>query len=145
MYMFNRIHLYNNYLIHVIYVVLCSAVEPMTTLSWQLCNQACYQVGYGYIYIYILILQHNKHCMLITLQWTTITFIRTLIVYDVIVEYHRGLCLVLSFNEFVWTKGKLISCSLHYMIYIRHMKQIRYCTMKGDGGGCGMIEGCWQI
>ena len=43
MYMFNRIHLYNNYLIHVIYFVLCSAVEPMTTLSWQPCNQACYQ------------------------------------------------------------------------------------------------------
>ena len=48
MYMFNCIHLYNNYLIHVIYFVLCSAVEPMTTLSWQLCKQACYQVGYGY-------------------------------------------------------------------------------------------------
>ena len=45
--MFSRIHLYNNYLIHVIYFVLCSAVEPMTTLSWQLCKQACYQVGYG--------------------------------------------------------------------------------------------------
>ena len=45
--MFNRIHSYNNYLIHVIYFVLCSAVEPMTTMSWQLCKQACYQVGYG--------------------------------------------------------------------------------------------------
>ena len=48
MYMFNRIHSYNNYLIHVIYFVSCSAVEPMTTLSWQLCKQACYQVGYGW-------------------------------------------------------------------------------------------------
>ena len=36
----------NNYHIHVIYFVLCSAVEPMTTLSWQLCKQTCYQVGY---------------------------------------------------------------------------------------------------
>ena len=45
--MFNRIHSNNNYLIHVIYFVLCSAVEPMTTLSWQLCKQVCYQVGYG--------------------------------------------------------------------------------------------------
>ena len=44
--MFSRINVYNNYLIHVIYFVLCSAVEPMTTLSWQLCKQACYQVGY---------------------------------------------------------------------------------------------------
>ena len=41
------IHIIPVYLIHVIYFVLCSAVEPMTTLSWQLCKQACYQVGYG--------------------------------------------------------------------------------------------------
>ena len=45
--MLNRILLYNNDLIHVINFVLCSAVEPMTILSWQLCKQACYQVGYG--------------------------------------------------------------------------------------------------
>ena len=31
--MFNRIHSHNNYIIHVIYFVLCSAVEPMTTLQ----------------------------------------------------------------------------------------------------------------
>ena len=48
--MFNRTHSNNNYFIHVIYFVLCSAVEPMTTLSWQLCKQACYQVGYGVNY-----------------------------------------------------------------------------------------------
>ena len=45
--MFNRIHSYNDYLIHVIYFVLCSVVEPMTIQSWQLCKQACYQVGYS--------------------------------------------------------------------------------------------------
>ena len=27
--------------------MLTTAVEPMTTLSWQLCKQACYQVGYA--------------------------------------------------------------------------------------------------
>ena len=37
-------------IISFIYFVLCSAVEPMTTLSWQLCKQACYQVGYGTTY-----------------------------------------------------------------------------------------------
>ena len=26
----------------------CSAVEPMTTMYWQLCMQACSQVGYGW-------------------------------------------------------------------------------------------------
>ena len=46
--MFNRFHSYNNYLIHV-FIVLYSAVEPMTTLSWQLCKQACSQVGYACI------------------------------------------------------------------------------------------------
>ena len=33
MYMFNRIHSNNYYLIQVIYFLLCSAVEPMTTLQ----------------------------------------------------------------------------------------------------------------
>ena len=42
--MFNRIHSNNNYLIHVIYFVLCLAVEPMTTLSTL-------QTGLLYIYI----------------------------------------------------------------------------------------------
>ena len=50
--MSNRIHSNNNYLIPVIYFVLCAAVEPMATLPWQLCKQACYQVGYGRRHVY---------------------------------------------------------------------------------------------
>ena len=46
--MFNHIHSYNNDLNHGMYFVLCSSVVPMTTLFWQLCKQACSQVGYGY-------------------------------------------------------------------------------------------------
>ena len=83
--MFNRIHLYNNYLIHVIYFVLYSAVEPMTTLSWQLCKQACYQVGYGWTPLS----QRRQEAWLI-LFYKIIIGLAQVPFEDVLVEAYKG-------------------------------------------------------